>query len=159
MGDHSKNLGLVQSLSISHTNVCLWAKGGPLNLGFVQSLSSPISVKTHLVLVFFQSLSNPKYVQKVSNIRVCKYIGCYIGESVDKCWIFLSNLCPKTIDLDRISTSVRQRLDRPCTFSAIGQTLDRIRTDIGQRLDFMSKVCPTAVQPPIVKEDRILQAS
>ena len=103
---------------------------------------------------FVQSLSNPKYVKKVLNIRVCKYLGCSIGQSVDKCWIFLSNLCPKPINLDRISTSVRQRLDRPCTIFTIGQTLDRIQTDIGQRLDFMSKVCPTAVQPPIVKEDR-----
>ena len=102
---------------------------------------------------FVQSLSNPKYVKKVLNIRVCKYLGCSIGQSVDKFWIFLSNLCPKPINLDRISTSVRQRLDRPCTIFTIGQTLDRIQTDIGQRLDFMSKVCPTAVQPPIVKED------
>ena len=103
---------------------------------------------------FVQSPSSPKYVQKMSNISVCQYLDCSIGHSVDKSWIFLSNFCPKTIDLDRISTSVRQRLDRPCTFLAIGQTLDRIWTDLGQKLDFMSRVCPTAVQPPIVKEDR-----
>ena len=149
--------------------VCVWDKVGPLNLYFVQSLSSTISVQTLSKNCEWEARAQPEWHQvmfllrvcqaQIMSKRVCKYIGCSIGQPVDKCWIFLSNLCPKMIDLDRISTTVRQRLDRPCTFSSIGQTLDRIRTDIGQRLDFVSRVCPTAVQPPIVKEDRNKLAS
>ena len=70
-------------------NVCAWAKGGSLNLGYVQSLSlsnicpenvhdlwlggrSPMRVASSLG--FVQSLSSPKYVQAVSNISICQYL-------------------------------------------------------------------------------------
>ena len=140
------------------SNVCAWAKVRPSNPGFVQNLSlsniCPVNVLDLWVgdgsptrvassTGFVQSPSSPKYVQKMSNISVCQYLDCSIGHSVDKSWIFLSNFCPKTIDLDRISTSVRQRLDRPCTFLP----LDRSWTECRQTLDKNWILCPESVHP------------
>ena len=55
----------------------------------------------------------------------------FIGQCLDKCWISMSNLCPRVSELDRYSTDFGQIL------YFIGQTLYFFWdwTDIGQGLD------------------------
>ena len=69
---------------------------------------------------------------------------------LDNVWTNVGFLSPISVQESLNWTDILQTLDRSCTlldrlctFSEIGQTLDRVWTDIGQRLDFVSNLRPT----------------
>ena len=77
-----------------------------------------------------QSLSKvcpcPKFVQSLSNLKSCA--GHLVGQSLDKPWTWMSNLCPRFA----IWTGIGQELDN--TWTTCGQVvyLDRNWTGVGQ---------------------------
>ena len=87
------------------------------------------------------------FVQTLSNLGSYTLFRDPIGQTLDKCWISMSNLGPNLSLLDRVLTDTVLVLDRAWTDLVHGQSFDRVLTDIGQRLDFLSNVSPKIVRP------------
>ena len=97
---------------------------------------------------------NPKFVQTLSILLYWHNI------LLDRVWTNSGSECPISVQalddgqsLDRHLTKFVLFLDRHCTWTTIGQSLDRdwtkfgqldkVWTETGQSLDFMSNVCLT----------------
>ena len=108
----------------------------------------------HLKITFFEERKYapcPKFVQVQCLSRLCSRSesasqNFFVWQCLDKYWIFVSNLCPRSFSLDSDSTDSWQ------TLYLIGQTLyfsswlDRPLTGFGQTLDFLSTDCPTTLK-------------
>ena len=77
-----------------------WVLGGRWVSSQIQDLSRVCLNIVHLLRLF----PCPIFVQTMSKVKSVISWGFCIGQCLDKYWIFMSNLCPRAFELDRIST-------------------------------------------------------
>ena len=90
----------------------------------------------------------PRYIEILSNIKIGIILNSS-GQSLDKQWIFTSNLCPTYLELDAGLTELWPDLDSNWTDPLRDLFLDRPLTQLWHCLDRGWIFCPVPVQPPI----------
>ena len=96
---------------------------------------------------FFPS---PIYVKILSNAKNGNILN-FSGQSLDRLWIFMSNLCRKDYEFDIGLTEIWRDLDNSWTNPLHDLFLDWPWTEIWQCLDRGWIFCPVSVQPSNVK--------